>query len=315
MTEVAGAHAAAQVLTGGRHPIPDGAAAHLQADEAHGVCPNCETPLVGAFCYACGQKAHLHNRLRDLAHEALEGLYHLDGRLWRTLPILALNPGRLSRDWRAGKRTRYVSPLSAFLFAVFLLFLIPSVTGQHLVHVPTPQEAARREAALNAELPREDRATPNSRPGRLAARANEWFAQRFARGDYYTAKIESLAYKLSFLVVPLSMLILALLLVGRRGYSFYDHGVVALYGVGFFTYLITLATLISLAVQTVVRVPPEAVGRPLIVVGAVHAFFHLKGAYALGYWGALWRTVVLGLLSIFAFGGFMILITLLGFAS
>ena len=314
MTEIAGAHAAAEVLTDGRRPMPDAAAAHFATDEARGVCPNCETPLVGAWCYACGQKAHLHNRLRDLAHEALEGLYHLDGRLWRTLPVLALDPGRLSRDWRAGKRVRYVSPLSAFLFAIFLLFLIPSLTGTHLIAVPTSvaDAQARENSIIRIQTPggQSQRVDPNAGPGRMVA----WLNSRFARGDYYTAKIESLAYKLSFLIVPASMLILALLLASRRGYTFYDHGVVSLYGAGFFTYLMVINVLVGLAFSAA-GVHAVSLRALVILIGGVHAYVHLKGAYQLGWWGAAWRTAVLGILSGLVFALFMIGVVLLGFAS
>lgn len=101
----------------------------VEAAEHARVCANCAERLQGAYCHACGQKGHLHGRLWHLVHEFAEGLAHFDGRLWRTLPLLVFNPGRLSREWRQGKRVRYVPPLHVFLFAVFLLFLIPSLTG------------------------------------------------------------------------------------------------------------------------------------------------------------------------------------------
>ena len=40
---------------------------------------------------------------------------HFDARVWRTLPLLAFNPGRLTREWVEGRRTRYVSPLAIFM--------------------------------------------------------------------------------------------------------------------------------------------------------------------------------------------------------
>ncbi|MFP5345246.1 MAG: ThiF family adenylyltransferase, partial [Gammaproteobacteria bacterium] len=36
--------------------------------------------------------------------------------------LLALNPGRLTREWVQGARTRYVSPLALFLFTIFVTF-------------------------------------------------------------------------------------------------------------------------------------------------------------------------------------------------
>ena len=43
-----------------------------------------------------------------------------DSVVWRTVPLLVTNPGRLTREWVAGKRARYVSPLGLFLFTIFL---------------------------------------------------------------------------------------------------------------------------------------------------------------------------------------------------
>ncbi|WP_291840318.1 DUF3667 domain-containing protein, partial [Brevundimonas sp.] len=105
------------------------------------ICANCETEMVGAFCHACGQKAHLHDKLKHLVEEFAEGIAHFDGRLWRTLPLLAFNPGKLSREWMAGRRARYVAPLHLFLFAVFLLFLFPNFTGRHMMNLGGLAEA------------------------------------------------------------------------------------------------------------------------------------------------------------------------------
>ena len=50
-------------------------------------CPNCATPLQGGWCHACGQKAEKYDRsIWHLIAEAFEGLTHLDGRVWQTLP-------------------------------------------------------------------------------------------------------------------------------------------------------------------------------------------------------------------------------------
>jgi hypothetical protein len=55
---------------------------------------------------------------------------HFDARVWRTLPLLAFNPGRLTREWVEGRRTRYVSPLAIFLFTLFVMFFALSFMPQ-----------------------------------------------------------------------------------------------------------------------------------------------------------------------------------------
>lgn len=88
-------------------------------------CTNCETPLVGTYCHACGQLAEdFHKSIWKLGREALESFFHLDGRLARTLPRLILRPGRLTRDYLDGKRAFQVPPLRTFLVILLLTFLV-----------------------------------------------------------------------------------------------------------------------------------------------------------------------------------------------
>ena len=89
--------------------------------EAH-VCSDCGAETTGNFCANCGQPTHVHRTLIHLGEEVLHGVMHFDARIWRTLPLLAFNPGRLTREWIHGRRTRYVSPLAMFLFTVFVTF-------------------------------------------------------------------------------------------------------------------------------------------------------------------------------------------------
>ena len=93
---------------------------------AHGNCANCQTPLTGSFCHACGQRGHVHRSLLHLGEEILHGLLHFDAKAWRTLPLLVARPGKLTREYIDGKRTRYVSPLALFLFMVFFMFFVVS---------------------------------------------------------------------------------------------------------------------------------------------------------------------------------------------
>ncbi len=88
----------------------------------HGTCSDCGEATSGNFCAHCGQPTHVHRSLLHLGEELLHGVMHFDGRIWRTLPLLITNPGRLTREWIQGKRTRYVSPLAIFLFTLFVMF-------------------------------------------------------------------------------------------------------------------------------------------------------------------------------------------------
>ena len=106
------------------------AAAGDGAKPAHGAqCLNCRAALHGAFCQACGQPAHVHRSLLHLAEEVLHGILHFDAKGWRTLPLLVVRPGLLTRRYIDGQRARHVSPLALFLFTVFLMFFVFSLTN------------------------------------------------------------------------------------------------------------------------------------------------------------------------------------------
>ena len=94
-----------------------------------GSCLNCGTELVGGFCHACGQKADIHRSLAAVGHDLIHGVLHLDGKLWRTLPMLAFRPGQLTRRYIDGQRARFVSPMAMFLFSVFLMFAVFQLVG------------------------------------------------------------------------------------------------------------------------------------------------------------------------------------------
>ena len=106
--------------------------------ESHKNCANCGAELTGPYCAHCGQMAHLHRTLGGIGHEILHGVFHFEGKIWRTLPLLIFKPGELTRRYIHGERARFVSPMALFLFSVFLMFAIVSaIAGEmHAPEVP-----------------------------------------------------------------------------------------------------------------------------------------------------------------------------------
>ena len=122
-------------------------------DDHVGTCSDCGEPTTGNFCANCGQPTHVHRSLLHLGEEVLHGVMHFDARIWRTLPLLIGNPGRLTREWIEGRRTRYVSPLAIFLFTIFLMFFALSFAGDFVSGEPRSldEQIANAETAV-AEL-------------------------------------------------------------------------------------------------------------------------------------------------------------------
>lgn len=109
-------------------------------------CDDCGAEVTGRFCANCGQTAHTHRTLLHLGEEILHGVMHFDSRIWRTLPLLVVDPGRLTREWVAGKRTRYVSPLAMYLFTLFVMFMILSFMPVN-TQIQTAENAVRDAAS------------------------------------------------------------------------------------------------------------------------------------------------------------------------
>jgi len=91
-------------------------------------CANCGADLAGPHCHVCGQVADdLHRPIWALVHDAMEGLFALDGRFLKTVPPLLLRPGRVSEKYLSGSRARFVQPVRLFLFASVVFLLAVSI--------------------------------------------------------------------------------------------------------------------------------------------------------------------------------------------
>ncbi len=136
---------------------------------------------------------------------------------------------------------------------------------------------------------------------------NARIAHSLENPDLAIYKTQQAAYKFSFLLVPISLPFIWLLFIWKRGLTLYDHAVFVLYSLSF-------ASLVFVIVALTASVPWLAwLGGTIFGLGMpLHMFFHLKGAYALGWWSAIWRTSLLLLFALIATTVFVILIVLLG---
>src|SRR6266700_5330033 len=86
-------------------------------------CENCGTQLRGHWCAQCGQPAIDFRRsfryvLADLLHEFL----NWDSKFFATIALVILKPWRLTNEFVAGKRVRYVNPPRLSLLARISFF-------------------------------------------------------------------------------------------------------------------------------------------------------------------------------------------------
>ena len=123
--------------------------------DAPANCLNCGAELTGPYCHMCGQQGHVHRTLYAFWHDLAHGVLHFEGKIWRTLPMLAWRPGELTRRYIAGERARFVSPMALFLFSVFLMFATFSLIGGPFTFGPvapmSPEARAEAERDFNRE--------------------------------------------------------------------------------------------------------------------------------------------------------------------
>jgi Protein of unknown function (DUF3667) len=142
--EIIGDMAQAALTARAVEPAPgEGDEGHTDGD----ACLNCGTVLAGSHCHACGQAAHIHRTLGAFFHDLLHGVLHFEGKVWRTLPLLAWNPGRLTREYIDGRRASYVSPIALFLFVAFLTYAVFNLTGSNAINIDKAAVAASAEQA------------------------------------------------------------------------------------------------------------------------------------------------------------------------
>ena len=140
-------------------------------------------------------------------------------------------------------------------------------------------------------------------------RLNEKALETLRNPDLALYKVQQAAYKFSFLLAPLSLPFIALLFVWKRGVTLYDHMAYALYALSFASLLFVAIILAAQHAWT------SWLTGWLIMLGLpAHTYFHLKGAYALGWFSALWRTAFMLTFAVIIMSIFVTLIVILGLA-
>lgn len=139
-------------------------------------------------------------------------------------------------------------------------------------------------------------------------RLDAQIANALKNPDFIFYKMKQKGYKLSFLLVPLSLPWLWLVFLGKKGVASYDHVVFLLYSIGFMSILFLVgAILVSLGIGS-----DGVFAFLFVVVPLVHIFLQLKEGYRLGVASALWRTGVLATGAVMTLGLYFVGILFLG---
>ena len=118
-------------------------------------CENCGAQLHGHWCAQCGQPAIDYRRsFRYVIVDLLDEFLNWDSKFFRTLGLLVIRPWKLTNQFLAGHRVRYVHPLRLYLLASILFFFAVNYWAKSLHLQPgkiTSKDRAEIESALDAQ--------------------------------------------------------------------------------------------------------------------------------------------------------------------
>ena len=278
------------------------AAAHVAPPRPpkHGLeigapCPNCGTTLAGPWCYACGQKGEdYHRSIWLLVAEAFEGLTHLDGRLWTTLPRLLVRPGMLTRDYLDGHRASQLPPFRMFLVVLILVFFAGSL---NLRHDPIQFNVKPADVQLDPAMRQAVGQSPTS----------QWLTEKaqhaLTEPEGLLNAMEHWSHDFAILMLPIAALLLSLLFVFQRGVYVFDHLVFSMHSLAFQGLLLTAVFAGTMALSGAAW---------LLVLAPVHLFVHMRGTYRTSVVGTLARMALLFVGSATAFTFLMLGLVFIG---
>ncbi len=279
-------------------------------------CRNCETPLMGKYCHACGQSADdYHRNIFLLFWEIIKELVNFDSRLWRTIPTLFFKPGALVRAQLSGKIRSHVPPFRLFVISLVILVLSFQVSINNLINSARPQKTETVNSATSNNIGDSDFSNPTNELGSVdlrpigqdfkkfieegdsdlaqnIAKSNSdapWFRDAVANAirnpKVYLLSVFEWTQRLAILLLPITTLFLGLMYFWRREIFLFDHALVALSMISFVFLMISLCLWL-----------PSPIGWTLyffsFLLIPVNFYFIFRKGYQSSVIGSLARTIL-----------------------
>src|SRR5437867_2500876 len=119
-------------------------------------CEDCGAQLQGHWCGQCGQAAVDYRRsFRHVVADVLDSFLNWDSKFFTTIGLLIVKPWRLTNEFLAGKRVRYLNPLRLYLLASILFFFAVNY-GTRGLHLEPGKLGPKDRAELEADLKKAD---------------------------------------------------------------------------------------------------------------------------------------------------------------
>lgn len=122
-------------------------------------CSNCGATLTGPFCHICGQRDDDFKRpIWSLFREILDNVFSSDSRLFKTLFLLVLVPGGLTRAFAQGRRAQFVPPLRLYITVSIMFFVIVAIADVLILDIDVRPRVTQEELAEKRKEASEDAA-------------------------------------------------------------------------------------------------------------------------------------------------------------
>lgn len=98
------------------------------------ICKNCGSSVIGEYCQDCGQRMldDSDRSLRNLLGEILSNVFIFDNRFFLSLWYLFRYPGKMTVEYLAGKRKKFIPPITLFLFFNLIYFFVNPLSDYSL---------------------------------------------------------------------------------------------------------------------------------------------------------------------------------------
>ncbi len=253
------------------------------------ACLNCGEPVPQRFCPACGQVAIDPNpSLGEFFHEAAGEFLHWDGKLAATFRMLFTSPGELTREYLAGRRARYLSPLRLYLTCSVVFFALKALApdppvvvraGRSQVGMVTIQEDTVGQTIAAIDSMTRSRSATQRVSGRVLGNA-------LRHGNETAAAMRQVIPNVMFALVPIFAGLVALVFRGRR-MRYPQHLAFALH-VHAFLFLALVLTLAPRLTQNGV-IDALAVSTSFLAI-AIYTVLAVRRVYGGSLWGAVLRS-------------------------
>jgi hypothetical protein len=242
-----------------------------------GPCTNCGAPNAEIYCPRCGEQQPSHHDLstRHFLQHAFHELLHVDSKIFATLRLLFLQPGALTREYFAGRKTRYVAPLRLVLTAFAMMLVLYTIRSTQLYRFERIMEQDKTHTA--ASVMEKTAAKKGIKVEALVEQLDERWAHQ--------ASALQLANVIGFAVA------LQILYAGKKRYFaehlvFSAHYLALIYLVNCLTWPLYHYTGLELSARSAV------VGVSVTVIFTVYLFLALRRYYGDGAFAAVVRAIV-----------------------